>query len=282
MKRNNLIRLFMLPAALVVVAAVIIAARNINSAVVTSGQRQNFFQQFFIAGGPVVWFVLFPMSLLTVYLVVEHALTINRKSLLGNSGQLKNKIEKSDARRLRQALIERSDLVSVALRDALDKGKGDWFRMRSVMQESLQDQAGKLLRKIEWLSLIGGVSPMVGLFGTVFGMIKLFNAIVSAGGQPQPAQLADGIGVALVTTFWGLFIAIPALAVYGIFRNRIETLVSEAVTQSEEVIPLLRDALNETAAGQTKSEAVKFTNVPIVSLQEKSPAKAPVKNRAER
>ena len=85
-----------------------------------------------------------------------------------------------------------------------------------------------------------------------------------------------------MTTFWGLFIAIPALAVYGIFRNRIETLVSEAVTQSEEVIPLLRDALNETAAGQTKSEAVKFTNVPIVSLQEKSPAKAPVKNRAER
>ncbi len=282
--------MFMLPVALVVVAAVIIAARNMNSAAVAAGQRQtsassveaNFFEQFFIAGGSIVWFVLFPMSLLTVYLVVEHALTINRKTLLGNGEQLKNKIKKSDTQRLRQALAEHSDLVSVALRDALDKGKGDWFRMRSVLQESLQDQAGILLRKIEWLSLIGGVSPMVGLFGTVFGMIKLFNAIVSAGGQPQPAQLADGIGVALVTTFWGLFIAIPALAVYGIFRNRIETLVSEAVTQSEEVIPLLRDALNETAAGQTKSEAVKFTNVPIVSLQEKSPAKAPVKNRAER
>jgi biopolymer transport protein ExbB len=282
MKRNNLIRLFMLPAALAVVAAAIIAARNINSAAVAAGQRQNFFEQFFIAGGPVVWFVLFPMSLLTVYLVVEHALTINRKTLLGNGEQLKNKIEKSDAQRLRQALTESGDLVSIALSDALDKGKGDWFRMRSVMQESLQEQAGKLLRKIEWLSLIGGVSPMVGLFGTVFGMIKLFNAIVSAGGQPQPAQLADGIGVALVTTFWGLFIAIPALAVYGIFRNRIETLVSEAVTQSEEVIPLLKDALKETTPGQTTSEAVKFRKIPIVPLQEKSPAKAAVKNRAER
>jgi biopolymer transport protein ExbB len=278
MKRNNLIRLFMLPVALVVVAAVIIAARNMNSAAVAMGQRQNFFEQFFIAGGPVVWFVLFPMSLFTVYLVVEHALTINTKSLLGNSEQLKNKIEKSDVQRLRQALIKRSDLVSVALRDALDKGKGDWFRMRSAMQESLQDQAGKLLRKIEWLSLIGGVSPMVGLFGTVFGMIKLFNAIVSAGGQPQPAQLADGIGVALVTTFWGLFIAIPALAVYGIFRNRIETLISEAVTQSEEVLPLLRDAIKKTSAGQTTPETVKFRKVPIVAMQEKSTAKAAVKN----
>jgi biopolymer transport protein ExbB len=282
MKRNNLIRLFMLPAALVVVAAVIIAARNMNSAAVAMGQRQNFFEQFFIAGGPVVWFVLFPMSLLTVYLVVEHALTINRKSLLGNGEQLKNKIEKSDVQRLRQALIKRGDLVSVALCDALDKGKGDWFRMRSAMQESLQDQAGKLLRKIEWLSLIGGVSPMVGLFGTVFGMIKLFNAIVSAGGQPQPAQLADGIGVALVTTFWGLFIAIPALAVYGIFRNRIETLVSEAVTQSEEVMPLLRDTIKETSAGQTTPETVKFRKVPIVAMQEKPPANAAAKNTAER
>jgi biopolymer transport protein ExbB len=279
MKRNDLIRLFMLPAVLAVVALVIIAAKNINSAAIAAGQRQSFFEQFFIAGGPVVWFVLFPMSLLTVYLVVEHALTINRKSLLGG-GQLKNKIEKSDTQRLQQALTKRSDLVSVALRDALDKGKGDWFRMRSAMQESLQDQAGKLLRKIEWLSLIGGVSPMVGLFGTVFGMIKLFNAIVSAGGQPQPAQLADGIGVALVTTFWGLFIAIPALAVYGVFRNRIETLVSEAVTQSEELIPLLRDTLKEKTSGQT--ETVKFRKVPIVPLQEKSPAKTAVKNRAER
>jgi biopolymer transport protein ExbB len=282
MKRNNLIRMFMLPAALAVVAAVIIAAKNINLAAVEAGQRQNFFEQFFIAGGPVVWFVLFPMSLLTVYLVVEHTLTINRKSLLGGGEQLKNKIEKSDAQRLRQALIELSDLVSVALRDALDKGRGDWFRVRSVMQESLQDQAGKLLRKIEWLSLIGGVSPMVGLFGTVFGMIKLFNAIVSAGGQPQPAQLADGIGVALVTTFWGLFIAIPALAVYGVFRNRIETLVSEAVTQSEEVMPLLRDVLKETTSRQTAPEAVKFRNVPIVTLQEKSPVKAAAKNTVER
>lgn len=277
MRINNLIRLFMLPAALLVVAVVIIAAKNIDPNAVAAGQRQSFFEQFFIAGGPVVWFVLFPMSLLTVYFVVEHTLTINRKYLLGNTEQLKNKIETFDIQRLRQIVSERRDLVCIALCDALDKGRGDWFRMRSILQESLQDQAGKLFRKIEWLNLIGSVSPMVGLFGTVFGMIKLFNAIVSAGGQPQPAQLADGIGVALVTTFWGLFIAIPALAVYGIFRNRIETLVSEAVTQSEEIIPLLRSVLKETATDRTSPEAVKFKKVPIVPLQEESSKKVALK-----
>ena len=84
---------------------------------------------------------------------------------------------------------------------------------------------------------------MVGLFGTVFGMIKLFNAIVTAGGQPRPAQLAEGISVALVTTFWGLFIAIPAVAVYGIQRNRIETLAGEAVVEAEAVVSEVNKSL---------------------------------------
>ncbi|MHC4530272.1 MAG: MotA/TolQ/ExbB proton channel family protein [Planctomycetota bacterium] len=64
-----------------------------------------------------------------------------------------------------------------------------------------------------------------------------------AGGQPQPAQLADGISVALVTTFWGLFIAIPALAIHGVFRNRIEALASDAVTESENIVPEIRRSL---------------------------------------
>ena len=71
-------------------------------------------------------------------------------------------------------------------------------------------------------------------------MIKLFNAVVISGGQPSPVQLADGISVALVTTFWGLFIAIPALAIHGVFRNRIETLVNEAVGEADDIIVTIR------------------------------------------
>jgi biopolymer transport protein ExbB len=126
--------------------------------------------------------------------------------------------------------------------------------MRSVVAESLQEQALGKLRKVEWLSLIGNVSPMVGLFGTVFGMIKLFNAIVEAGGQPQPTHLAEGISVALVTTFWGLFIAIPALGLYGVFRNRIETLASEAVEASEAVVPEVRSWMKRAAAEKEKGK----------------------------
>jgi biopolymer transport protein ExbB len=212
MRKSFLIKTVFLVIALAAVLAVII--------VVTSGsgvdanravRRHTLFEQFVRAGGPVVWFVLLPMSLVTVYLVTEHCLTIRRKKLLPaeTGADIVELIRRFGPGRLEAQVAGRDDFVSIAVVKALEQGRGDWFRMRNVLAESLQEQTSGFLRRIEWLNLIGNVSPMVGLFGTVFGMIKLFNAIVIAGGQPQPAQLADGISVALVTTFWGLFIAIP-------------------------------------------------------------------------
>lgn len=206
---------------------------------------QSLLKQFVIDGGPIVWFVLIPMSLLAVYFAAEYLLTIRRKKLIPPriGDEILSVIDRSGVGGLVKEISNNNDLLSVALYSALTKGKGDWFRTKGLVTESLQDQAMSLLRKIEWISLIGNVSPMVGLFGTVFGMIKLFNSIVITGGQPQPAELAGGISVALVTTFWGLFIAIPALGIYGIFKNRIETLVSDAVTESENVMVQIRQFL---------------------------------------
>ena len=237
-------------AGLAVVLAVIVVIRRENlSGGSEAAQTQTFFEQFIIAGGPIVWFVLLPMSLITVFLAVEHGLTIRRKKLLpaGIGAHIIAMIRQFGFSQLRQQIAEKDDFISTAVVKAIGHGRGDWFRMRSVLAESLQEQAWRLMRKIEWVNLIGNVSPMVGLFGTVFGMIKLFNAIVVAGGQPQPAQLADGISVALVTTFWGLFIAIPALAIHGVFRNRIETLVSDAVAEADDILPQIKSSLKKQA-----------------------------------
>ena len=257
MRKSFLLKTVFLVIALAAVSAVIVATmrNNFVSAVTEGVQRQTFFEQFVIGGGSIVWFVLFPMSLITVYLAAEHILTIRRKKLLpdGISSRIVRVIQQSGLEQLEARLADRSDFVSTAVVKAVTKGKGDWFRMRNALAESLQDQASRLLRKIEWVSLIGNVSPMVGLFGTVYGMIKLFNAIVIAGGQPQPAQLAEGISVALVTTFWGLSIAIPALAIHGVFRNRIETLVSDAVVEAENIMPQIRHSLKKQAE-QPKQE----------------------------
>ncbi len=100
----------------------------------------------------------------------------------------------------------------------------------------LEQQSSVLFRKIEWLNIIGNVAPMIGLFGTVWGMIEAFNRIVRAHGQPEPDQLAGAISIAMVTTLWGLFAAIPALAAYGSLRNRIDGLSAEVALVAEKVL----------------------------------------------
>ena len=234
---------------------------------------QTLFEQFVVAGGPIVWFILLPMSLITVYLAVEHSLTIRRKKLLpdGIERTIVEIIQQFDTGQLEARTADRNDFVTIAVVKAIAKGRGDWFRMRSTLAESLQDQASELLRKIEWVNLIGNVSPMVGLFGTVFGMIKLFNAIVTAGGQPQPAQLAGGISVALVTTFWGLFIAIPALAIHGVFRNRIETLISDAVVETDNIMPQIKRSLQKQSIAEQPNQKQPLIKSRVHELDAKSP-----------
>jgi len=83
------------------------------------------------------------------------------------------------------------------------------------------------------LALIGTIAPMVGLFGTVDGMIRSFMVIAQATTAPKPAELAAGISTALVTTLIGLFLAIPAIAAYNILRNRVARLVLEVGIISE-------------------------------------------------
>jgi len=233
-----------------IIFAVIITAMKgeFTSQTTEVSQAPTFFEQFFISGGPIVWFVLLPLSLITVYLAVEYSLTIRRKRLLpsGIKDSIIHAINEAGLPELEEKIGDNRDLASIAVVKAARQGKDDLLRMRNTLTESLQEHSWSLMRKIEWANLIGNVSPMVGLFGTVFGMIKLFNAIVTSGGQPQPAQLAQGISIALVTTFWGLFIAIPALAIYGIFRNRIETLASDAASDVEELIPHIRRSLKKT------------------------------------
>ena len=261
MAKSFLLKTFVLIIAIAVVLMIIVAVSSIGSASETADkiETQSFLEQFIVAGGPIVWFVLLPMSLIMVSLAVEHSLTIRRKKLLppdvGN--RLVEQIREHGPAQFQEHIADQKDLVTIAVAKSMTKGKNDWFRMRSILTDSLQDQAMSLLRRIEWVNLIGNVSPMVGLFGTVFGMIKLFNAIVIAGGQPQPAQLAEGISVALVTTFWGLFIAIPALAIHSVFRNRIETLVNDAVVETENIMPQIRMILKQQLQPEKPRQQIK-------------------------
>lgn len=88
-----------------------------------------------------------------------------------------------------------------------------------AMQEAEGEQAMKLEHKISYVSLVGALAPMFGLLGTVDGMVGAFMVIAKSATAPKPSELAIGISQALVTTLIGLWLAIPAIACYGILKN---------------------------------------------------------------
>jgi len=196
------------------------------------------FDRFFIAGGPLVWLVLSPLSVITCMLIVRYFLAFRPQRLLPPTVNKRFEFLLSQPGQpgLRDYLTGQTTLLGRALAAGFTQTPAGPEAALDALHESLQQDASLLQRRLEWLNLIGNVAPMIGLFGTVWGMIDAFNGIVQAGGQPQPADLAGGISVALVTTWWGLIIAIPALAAYGSLRQRLDAAIATAALTAEQLL----------------------------------------------
>jgi biopolymer transport protein ExbB len=102
-----------------------------------------------------------------------------------------------------------------------------------AMQEVGEEESMRLDHLLSYLALIGTISPMFGLLGTVDGMVQSFDVIAQSTVSPKPNELATGISTALVTTLVGLWLAIPSIAAYNILRNHVARLVLEVGTVSE-------------------------------------------------
>jgi len=110
------------------------------------------------------------------------------------------------------------------------------------IEEMGDEEAVKLHQKIGWLSLISNVAPMMGLLGTVSGMVLAFNTIATTGGQANPAELANGISQALLTTLFGLVVAIPVTAAFAYMRNNLVRSVIEVGAIVEDLFERFRPA----------------------------------------
>ena len=113
------------------------------------------------------------------------------------------------------------------LASGMAKLSGSYKSAVDSMQEVGEEESLKLDHRLSYLALIGTISPMIGLFGTVHGMISSFSVIATAGATPNAQKLAEGISTALMTTLIGLLIAIPAIVAFNIIRNRIQRLILE-------------------------------------------------------
>ncbi len=221
------------------------------------GTAGRLFDHFVVKGGAITWFVLIPLSVAMLALVIEHSFSIRRSTLIP-AQSIQALQEPLKARRYVdavQAAAGDPSMLGYVVHSAMNEATYGFAAMERAIEEAIDERAARLYRKIEYLNVIGSVSPMIGLFGTVYGLIRVFATISAAGGIPEPARMADDISIALVTTFWGLLIAIPALSVFALFRNRIELLSAECALICERLLACLRPNHVEPAGASGRQAA---------------------------
>jgi biopolymer transport protein ExbB len=136
--------------------------------------------------------------------------------------------------------------------DFMNANPGSSFEnIREVAQAEGSHQAGLLTSRITYLADIGAIAPMVGLLGTVFGMIEAFYRISSGEvAGVREMGMAEGVSKALIATAGGLAISIPSLTFYSIFRGRVQKYVSELEAAATHFIALLHAQFEREAAAQ--------------------------------
>jgi biopolymer transport protein ExbB len=207
--------------------------------------------------GMAFFLVFFIISVTLVALVVMNVLLTRRQEILPTD--LSHAFEKHLTERQYQEAYnlvkdDHSFLGKVLTAGMSRLGTG-YEQAMEAMQEEGEKQNMALEHRISYLSLIGTVSPMIGLFGTVFGMMKSFGRIRAAVGQtPNASELAGGIETALTTTFVGLFLAIPALIAYNILRNYAARQVMEVGIKSESLMADGFGSLAKRGADEQNSE----------------------------
>lgn len=195
-----------------------------------------------IGASGIIGYVIIGVSFVLVALIIESFVSVRREriippDLLGELEELFKKQEYDAALELCE--VERNLLTNV-VGAGLAKLNAGWTQMESAMEESAEEGATDLYQKIGYLNLIGNLSPMLGLLGTVWGMVQAFMVIANSGGTPKPTELAEGIYQALITTVEGLIVAIIAIPFYFFFRNRVAKMLLEAGAVTGELMERFR------------------------------------------
>lgn len=212
----------------------------------------TYFKMFFLTEnlvGQLLIILLFLASLLTVAYITKLMIVYRRAILIPPElyQELDGKIAQKKYPEAVRVASESEAYLGKLVGGAMREAPNGYGAMERAIGELSDAETSRMLRPIEYLNVIGNVSPMLGLFGTVYGMIVAFQALVEAG-RPEPQELAAGISTALVTTLWGLVVAIPALAGYALVRNKVDALTSDGLVMAEQLIRPFKPGTSKTTA----------------------------------
>jgi len=189
------------------------------------------------AGWPIWPLIL--MSIIAVAIIIERTYSLRNKEITPDN-LLPETIKVYQERGVTPDLLTRladgsplGRIFATALKNA--------HYSREVMKESIEESGRAVTQELDrfltTLGTIASMAPLMGLFGTVVGMIEIFGAHTAGG--TNPAQLAHGISIALYNTGFGLIIAIPAMAFYRHFRRKVEALVVDMEQQAIKLVEIV-------------------------------------------
>lgn len=200
------------------------------------------------------------LSIASVTIIVEHFWTIRPSTMLPPA-EVEATRQLIEARKFRECIdsIRNSrsmfaDVLTVGLRH----GRNGFDAMYEASQERAAAWSSRLFRKVEYLNIMGNLAPLMGLLGTVLGMIRAFGAMQDAHGVYKPENLAGGISLALVNTFLGLAVAIISLGFFGVCRSRVDAFTTSAHAAAVDLLenfrPITVAGMKNDSQAQPKSE----------------------------
>jgi len=210
------------PAILIAVLVAVFLMASANTAFAQDDGGSKSLGDIIVGGGLVGWVIIL-LSIISLALAIEHFVTIRRDKIVPPEliDEIEALFEEEEYQEALELCENEPNFLTNILSAGLPKINAGFEAMEKSMEEVAEEETIKLHQKIGWLSLIGNIAPMMGLFGTVLGMIGAFNEITRLGANVTPKDMSGGISTALITTLFGLFVAMPALFFFFMYRNKV-------------------------------------------------------------
>ena len=197
-------------------------------------------EQFVQQGGPILW-VIIALAFAACVMTLYYAMTITpgRESPQKLLKRAKEQVRAGDVRGAFQMCEGRRELLAKVLYAGLRMAEHERYVIQEAMESEGERGATELWQKISYLNNIGVIAPLLGLLGTVWGMIGAFNSIAADAARVKSVTMAFYVSQAMITTAGGLLLGIPVLMAYYYFRGRVVKIVSRIEAQASEFVELL-------------------------------------------
>ncbi len=196
-----------------------------------------------IQSGGFIMIILGLLSLAGTANIVYNFLTLKTTKLVpvDFAEMLIRKLEVGDARGAKYLCRENQNILARIVNISVQDDKREVAFVRESMEIAARKEIGALWQNISYLGDIASIAPLIGLLGTVLGMIQAFNVIAFQSAVVKPILLAGGVSKAMVTTAGGLIVAIPAMMFYSFFRGKVQEISNVIEGYSTEIIRIIEE-----------------------------------------